>query len=436
MGTLNTGNLPCCQILIMEIEQIVVNLPPRNKGKTGMIKSVKISNFKSVVDLTLELGSFNVLIGENGCGKSNILEAIAFGAAASADKLDNEFLGSRGIRVTKPDFMFSAFTNGKKKKPININISHDQGIYNYDLVNDPNNSKRWIDFGKEKATEVIRNLFIAFIDKENSKNKFLSMLKNDMVVIPALNGIFNSFKNEDDYRNFFSVYNPSTIKELFSHPDISDYIVFSPEQSSLRKFEESTQIYPLGIKGEGLFQYLKELTFEKKNAKILNEIKNNLGLLDWYEDFELPNHLLQNEFALSIKDRYLDPHLQYFDQRSTNEGFLFLLFYSTLFISKTTPAFLAIDNIDTSFNPKLCAKLIQTLAALAKKKNKQVIVTTHNPAVLEGLNLKDDDQRLFVVSRNMEGHTRARRIEYKADRTISTSEAWRKGLIGGLPDNF
>jgi len=36
----------------------------------------------------------------------------------------------------------------------------------------------------------------------------------------------------------------------------------------------------------------------------------------------------------------------------------------------------------------------------------------------------------------MEGHTRARRIEYKADRTISISEAWRKGLIGGLPDNF
>ena len=31
---------------------------------------------------------------------------------------------------------------------------------------------------------------------------------------------------------------------------------------------------------------------------------------------------------------------------------------------------------------------------------------------------------------------RLRRIENKADRTISISEAWRKGLIGGLPDNF
>jgi predicted ATPase len=402
-----------------------------------MIKSVKISNFKSVVDLSMELGSFNVLIGENGSGKSNILEALAFGAAASADKLDNEFLGSRGIRVTKPDFMFSAFENGKKKKPIIISLAHDQRVYNYNLVIDLNNPKKWVDFGKEKATAVISNLFMAFLESDNSKkDKFLSSMKDNMVVIPDLVGIFNSFKDDNDYRNFFSEYNPSTIEKLFSHPDISNYIVYSPEQSSLRKFEETTQIYPLGVKGEGLFQYLKELAYDKTHTKIIKEIKENLALLDWYEDFELPKNLLQNEFALNIKDRYLDINLQYFDQRSTNEGFLFLLFYSTLFISKTTPAFFAIDNIDASFNPKLCSKIIQTMAELAKKKKKQVIVTTHNPAVLDGLNLKDGSQRLFVVSRNMEGHTRARRIEYKVNRTISISEAWRKGLIGGLPDNF
>jgi predicted ATPase len=402
-----------------------------------MIKSVKISNFKSVVDLTMELGSFNVLIGENGCGKSNIIEAIAFGAAASADKLDNEFLGSRGIRVTKPDFMFSAFTNGKKKKPININITHNQRIYNYDLVIDLDNPKKWIDFSKEKATTVIRNLFIAFLDSDNSKkDKFLSSLKDNTVVIPDLTGIFNSFKDDNDYRNFFSKFNPSAIERLFSHPDISNYIVYSPEQSSLRKFEETTQIYPLGIKGEGLFQYLKELAFDKESRKILKEIKYNLALLDWYEDFQLPKNLMSNEYALNIKDRYLDSNLQYFDQRSTNEGFLYLLFYSTLFISKSTPAFFAIDNIDTSFNPKLCMELTRNLALLAQKHGKQVIITTHNPAILDGLNLQDDNQRLFVVRRNDEGHTKARRVEYKPGRTMKLSEVWTNGYIGGLPENF
>ena len=47
-----------------------------------MIDKITIKNFKSVVDLELNLGRFNVLIGENGCGKSNILEGIAVGSAA------------------------------------------------------------------------------------------------------------------------------------------------------------------------------------------------------------------------------------------------------------------------------------------------------------------------------------------------------------------
>ena len=36
-----------------------------------MIDKIRIRNYKSIVDLTLELGRVNVIIGTNGCGKSN-----------------------------------------------------------------------------------------------------------------------------------------------------------------------------------------------------------------------------------------------------------------------------------------------------------------------------------------------------------------------------
>ncbi|MCZ0904851.1 AAA family ATPase, partial [Microcoleus sp. HI-ES] len=70
-----------------------------------MIGEVRIENYKSIQKLKLELGRVTVLIGENGCGKSNILEAIALASAAANYKLDNEFLAARGIRVTEPRFM-------------------------------------------------------------------------------------------------------------------------------------------------------------------------------------------------------------------------------------------------------------------------------------------------------------------------------------------
>jgi AAA15 family ATPase/GTPase len=76
-----------------------------------MIRELHINNYKSLHELTLNVGRFNVFIGENGCGKSNLLEAIALAAAAAADKLDHEFLTSRGIRVTEPQLMRSAFSN-------------------------------------------------------------------------------------------------------------------------------------------------------------------------------------------------------------------------------------------------------------------------------------------------------------------------------------
>ncbi|MDQ7091887.1 MAG: AAA family ATPase [Methylococcales bacterium] len=59
-----------------------------------MITEIKVENYKSLQDFKMEVGRFNVLIGENGCGKSNILEAITLAGAAEANKLDKEFLFS------------------------------------------------------------------------------------------------------------------------------------------------------------------------------------------------------------------------------------------------------------------------------------------------------------------------------------------------------
>ena len=74
-----------------------------------MISNITIENYKSIINVSLPLGRFNLLIGANGCGKSNILEGIAIGAAASSDKLDYEYFGNRGIRIVEPRFMLPAF---------------------------------------------------------------------------------------------------------------------------------------------------------------------------------------------------------------------------------------------------------------------------------------------------------------------------------------
>lgn len=234
--------------------------------------------------------------------------------------------------------------------------------------------------------------------------------------------------------------NADTLKQKILHPsEFKDFLIYSPENTSLRTFETEGQILPLGIKGEGLFKLLTVLS-SRENKEQLQEIKKRLALLDWFDDFEVMNGNSTGAQTLNIKDRYLDDSLSYFTQKSANEGFLFLLFYFALFISKETPSFFAIDNIDASLNPKLCSQLVKELVDLAKTHNKQAIVTTHNPAVLDGLDLNDDEQRLYVVSRNKLGHTKVKRVTKQAalpdQKPVRLSEAFLRGYLGGLPGNF
>jgi len=401
-----------------------------------MISSIQIKNFKSVVDLEIDLGRINVFIGENGCGKTNILEAIAFGAAASADKLDFEFLGSRGIRLTKPEFMYSAFV--KKSSEIVFKYKFNRYLKTFVLKYNIKKTNSWSDLYDILYQKYHADIFDkVFNEKNPTPSSFYEIVKKNInetdVLIKLHDYLYHSKEVNNDYLH--SDLLPELNKKDINSKILSDYIIYSPEESYLRKFEDTAQIYPLGIKGEGLFQYIKEISLKKKSP-MLKKIKENLILLDWFDDFNLPKNLMSNEYALQIKDKYLHEDLSYFDQKSTNDGFLYLLFYFTLFCSDLTPKFFAIDNVDSSLNPKLCSKLTTTLTQLARENDKQAILTTHNPAILDGLDLEDDEQRLFVVSRNIDGHTKVRRIMYKPEREKKLSEIWAGGFIGGLPDNF
>ena len=397
-----------------------------------MIEEVEIRNFKSITELTLALGRINVFIGANGSGKSNILEALAFGSAAANDKLDNEFLASRGIRVSDdPRFMRSAFDKDAVDSNVELLFkSAANRDYSYILKKDNNQPySSWMKKDaipdvqlRSKQSDWLTKEFVSYIFKDIEYTR--TPIEN-LVEEIAPNGARSQKQ--------------TIISEVFFGPaDLRQFLVYSPENSALRTFEQEGQIQPLGIRGEGLFKLLRVMSAQDKEG--LEEVRKRLLCIDWFSDFEIASDLSPSERYLRIHDRYLDSALAFFDQKSANEGFLFLLFYFTLFISRETPSFFAIDNVDASLNPKLCSQLMMELAKLAEEKAKQVVFTTHNPAILDGLDLTDDQQRLFVVSRNRRGHTRVKRVA--APQTtpeqppVRLSEAFLRGYLGGLPDNF
>ncbi len=369
-----------------------------------MIEKIRIQNFKSIHDLELEVGRVNLLIGENGSGKSNILEALVFASASDSNKLDNEFLYARGLRVTEPELMRSAFEEKKKTKNVNIVL----------IVS---------------SSETIATVY----EFENENSAYSQWFKKRIKIETIVNGVVTERSKEDRERIDKLV--ESALKEY----RIINFIIFAPENSILRNFYAKNQLEPLGFRGEGLFKLLR-VVHDYEDKSYFNTIVESLQLFGWFESMEPPQNREFGEKKLVIKDKFL---YRAFDEYSTNEGFLYILFYITLIVAKETPKIFAIDNVDNALNPKLCRKVMTVIADLAKKYDKQIFLTTHNPAILDGIDLNDDEQRLLVVSRDEEnGQTWVKRITAEEkpkssdNEPLNLSEAFLRGYLGGLPENF
>jgi predicted ATPase len=173
-----------------------------------------------------------------------------------------------------------------------------------------------------------------------------------------------------------------------------------------------------------------------------------MAMIEWLETISVDagdrlrfdHHKMgRSQSRLYFRDRFMREDNDLFSAENANEGILHLLFHLAVFLSAETPRVFAVDNLETALNPQLCRLLVTSLAALAVEREKQAFVTTHNPAVLDGLDLHDDRQRLFIVSRDGDGHTKVKRLTAKPQLTegkYKLSELWMRGHLGGLPDAF
>lgn len=363
----------------------------------NMIETITVKNFKSITDMTLSLGNVNVFIGANGSGKSNILEAIAMVAAERSAQIEVNSMIQKGIRIAKPDLMISSFYGQPSNSTINVNISGTEG---------------------ERIKYAVTNL---------APEDIYSTWNAPWSTGARRGNIKEAVEKTDKLREY-----------------LSKYLIYSLSINALRGLTSDSLQYPLGLNGEGLDVLLNNIPKEE-----IMQIKESAkDYISWIEDiffdseeiYKMQGYKLgRSKSNLYFRDKFMQKKNNLFSAENANEGALELLFYLTLFISRKTPDFFAIDNIENGLNPRLCRFLMKKICELAVKNGKQVLITTHNPAILDGLNLNDGSQRLYVVTRNDEGKTQAKRIQTKeqtSEQRMMLSEMWMKGLIGGVPYNF
>jgi predicted ATPase len=133
----------------------------------------------------------------------------------------------------------------------------------------------------------------------------------------------------------------------------------------------------------------------------------------------------------------------YLSGYDASEGALYVLFMAALVHHSLAPSVFAVDNFDHALNPRLAKALTRDLCTwVLSAEKQQLLLTSHNPLVLDGLPLGDDRVRLFTVQRTNSGKTSVSRVEVgeslieSAEKGVSLSQQWVMGTFGGVPRNI
>lgn len=346
------------------------------------IQGIEVENFKSLVDFQIDLAKFTCLIGMNGAGKSTVLQFIDFLSQLVRGEM-KDWLTERKWRATD--------LKSKLMRKMNIDFCvrfvDEQGERagqwkaSYSPTHNRCTHER---LDLPESVLEIRKDEIRIQDNQSSSSK-----KHE-IAFSYEGSILSALKEE---------WLPPSIlecKNLFAHVKSLDLL--APEHLRQRTRESSGT---LGRGGQNLSAFLYEMS-DQKRLDLIDRLKQVYPHLDGLHAKSLRSGWKQIE----ISESYEGPESGFFpvmvtEARHINDGMLRLI--AILAELHSEPRFLLFDEIENGINPELIEFVLNALVSAEK----QVVVTTHSPMILNYL--EDDTARRGVIYlyKTDRGHTKS-----------------------------
>ena len=392
-----------------------------------MLDKFTVKDFKSLADIELQLGQINVFVGANGSGKSNLLEAIGILGAAASGRVNDETLKHRGVRPGLPALYKSSFKNNPPAMHIRLEAEGLTSKYGVTLLNPIKRPTPEWEYRHEQLTRGN--------DKIVGRSPRSMQQLNMSAGLAALK-VVELVPNDP----------AAKLMDL-----LRNYAIYSPDTPTLRGLEPDPQARePVGLAGGRLPEGVLGLTKSRQPVAVEDYAMEIGSLVDWLQRFgvtytsRLPisESVPQPVRGLRFVDKYMGKGRDVLSGYDASEGVLYLFFCTVLALHPKSPRLFAIDNFDQALNPRTARDFtVMFCRWLLEKGDRQALLTTHNPLVLDGLPLSDPRVRLFAVDRSKRGHTVIEQIEINAlvlksaQKGIPLSQQWVMGHFGGVPSS-
>lgn len=438
-----------------------------------MIKTIRIQNFRSLQDVTLNLQDVNLLIGPNNSGKSNLLKAFKFLGEiykqpfpykkdqlqlfSYMKKLDDSTYSKRQpISFTFCDengcFKVEVFgfdTYGKLiLRQFYGNFSSNTKIENISL----DNFEKLREHFQEFTLQVINRKF--FIHDYKDVVDFLKIDRNDFIIESRSQHIADFVTKELlSIEEFMSHYFFST-KNNFSQFLLKGPVIYSIDISHLKQpYPTLEEDYSVKSDASNLVAFLDNM--RDNQPQIMNAINSNLK--DCIKEFDsisfekvrLPkDHDLRKIHGdktfkrLGVQDKF--GHTYWADELS--DGTLYFLALLAIIHQPDPPKLLMVEEPENGIHPRRVKEIIDYFFQIAEEKGIQVILTTHSTVVID--QFKDLPESIFVFDkkdqstqvRNLltdiiaEDKQKSKELHVpELDLSGSLGDHWAAGLIGGVP---
>ena len=419
-----------------------------------MITRLTIERFKSIRKASFKPGRVNLFIGGNGAGKSNALEAIGVVSAALERGISDDDLSRKGVRITPPELMKSAFKHFDLPRTLQITAEFpDEITYRMNLSGSQEDTI--LAFFSEMCTHGGDKIFGR--SPAGSRVRGESILRKTSEYRSLWDQVRNAFE--------FPLAVENALESLYK------FAIYTPQTDFLRGVKNGRiNTPPIGLHGEGLPEAVRGLLKQphrggrrrRRKKKIKYELADRAirlaTLPQWASSVEVGkvqeymasrDMLDRKEDMVYFIDKFMHLKRNTLSVYDSSEGTLFLLFAAVLLSHDKAPRVFALDNVDSALNPAMTRALLEAVIEITNTSHKedldigprQVFLTSHNPSSLDAFDLFDKHQRIFVVERNDEGHTEITRLRpnrgmsredwYEAANGRSLSQLWLDGWIRG-----
>lgn len=347
-----------------------------------MIETITLKNFKAVKSAKIKLTSPTIFIGNNGSGKSSVIEALQtlqnvmlYGVS---EAFTNRWYGLEKIRyqIAESNPIEIRITGTLQKKKFEYHIAFNT-TENYDLYFIAH-EKLSLKHGKE-----IEEIF----------------------------SIFSETQQEAILRKHHNIEAQNLLKYIgdWQFTNIIPELMYNPVRR--KQSNENIRLDATGENFADIFSRLQE------NIDTLNLIVDRMRyVLPELADINTKHDILRKEVFLQLQEQHYQNPLPSW---LFSSGTLRILTFLTLLNSPNPPPILFIEEIENGLDPRTLNLLVEEIRNSLN--TTQVVVTTHSPYFLDLMDLSH-----IVVTEREKGNT-----TYFRPNNNKTLSEWKKEFSAG-----